>query len=73
MMLFVQGFQSLTRHMSVDLGRRDIGMTQQELNDTQVGAVIDQMGSKRMAQGVGTERRQAGGLGRANPLPAMRC
>lgn len=44
--------QSRTRHMGVDLRRREITVPEQHLHHTQVGAVIEQMGGEGVAQGV---------------------
>ena len=43
-------FHPLDRHMSVDLGRRETGMTQERLHGTQIGAVIEEVGGKTVAQ-----------------------
>jgi hypothetical protein len=40
MMRRMQRLQALTRHMRVNLRGRDIGMSKQQLHDTQIGAVI---------------------------------
>ncbi|MNY69718.1 hypothetical protein D3C86_2076950 [compost metagenome] len=42
--------------MGIDLRGRQIAVTQQHLHHPQIGAMIEQMGGKGMAQGV---RRQA--------------
>src|SRR5882724_1253442 len=49
-MLTVQLFQTLTSHVRVNLGRRQITVTQQHLHDAQVSAVIEQMRSKRVPE-----------------------
>jgi hypothetical protein len=46
----VQLPQALARNVRIDLGRGNVGMTQQELHHPQVGSVIHQMGGKCMAQ-----------------------
>lgn len=53
MMLFVQRFHPGIGHVGVDLGGGKIGMPQQELDDSQVGAVIEQVGCEGMPQFVG--------------------
>ena len=49
MMLAVQLFQALTSHVCVDLCSRQITMTQEHLHHAQIGAVIEQMCSKRVS------------------------
>jgi len=41
MMLLMNGFKALSSHMGIDLGGRDIGMTQEKLNYPQIGAMIE--------------------------------
>ena len=53
MMLLVQRFHPCTGDVGVDLCGGEVGMTQQKLDDAQVGAVIKQVGCKGMAQLVG--------------------
>ncbi len=48
----VQLAQALPRHMGVDGGGGDVGMAQQQLHRTQVGAVVEQMRGEGVAQGV---------------------
>lgn len=55
MVLAVQRLESLIGHMSVNLGSGEIGVAQQHLHHTQIGAVIEQMGGKGVAQGVGRQ------------------
>ena len=52
MVLRMQLLEALARDVRVDLGRRDIGVPEQHLHHAQVGAVIEQVGGERMAQGV---------------------
>jgi len=52
MMAPVQLLQALARHVRVDLRRRYIGVTEEHLHDAQIGAVIQEMGGKSMAQHV---------------------
>ena len=49
--------QPLARDVGVDRGGRDVGMAEQHLHRAQVGAVVQQVGGERMAQGVRRERR----------------
>jgi hypothetical protein len=49
----VQLFQSFVCNMGVNLRGRDVGMSEQQLNHAQVGAVVEQMRSKGMAQYMG--------------------
>jgi hypothetical protein len=51
-MLTVQLFQALTGNVGVNLCRGQITVTQQHLHDAQVGAMIEQMGRKRVPQGM---------------------
>ncbi len=52
MVLRMQPPQPLTRHMGVDGGGGNVGMAQQQLHGAQISAVVQQVGGKRMAQGV---------------------
>jgi hypothetical protein len=52
-MLGVHLLQTLTGNVGVNGGGRDIGMPQQHLYGAQVSAVVEQMGGKGMAQGMG--------------------
>jgi len=52
MVLCVQRLEPRPCHVRIDLGRRDIAVPQQQLNDTQIRAVIEEMGGEGMAQGV---------------------
>ena len=47
--------QSLPGYMSIDFCGADAGMAEQFLNDTQVSAVLQQMGGKAVAQHVGRD------------------
>jgi hypothetical protein len=62
MMGCVQGFQALTCHMSINLGRGNVGVPQEHLHYAQVGPVIEQMGGKSMAQNVRGQGGQNPGL-----------
>lgn len=52
-MLRMQVLQALPRHMGVDGGGGDVGVAQQHLHGAQVCPVVEQMGGKGVAQGVG--------------------
>jgi hypothetical protein len=41
--------------MGINLGGRDIGMTQHDLHTAQVGATLEEMGGKTMTEHVGGE------------------
>ena len=49
MMLSVQLLQPFARDVGVNLRGGDVGMPEQQLHDAQIGAVIEQVGSERMA------------------------
>jgi len=44
----VELFQSLARNMRVDLRSRKIAMPQEHLDDSQIGAVIQQVSGERV-------------------------
>jgi len=50
MVLSVHFAQSVPGHMSINLGRADIRVTKQLLNNSQVSAVLQQMSRKTMSQ-----------------------
>lgn len=52
MVAAVQFLHALTRDMRVYLRRGHIAVTQQQLDDTQISAIIEQMGREGMAQSV---------------------
>ena len=52
MMFRVQLLQSLAGDVRVDLGRRDVGVPEQELHYAQIGAVVQEVGRECMAQGM---------------------
>ena len=60
-----QAFEPLLDHMGIDLRGRDIGMAEQRLHDAQIGAVVQKMAGKRVAQHMRADqpRRKAGGSG----------
>ncbi len=55
MVLAVQRLEPFVGHMGVNLGSGEIRMAQQHLHHPQIGAVIEQMGSKGVAQGMGRQ------------------
>ena len=63
-MLRVQVFQSLARDVRVDLRGRQVAVSEQHLHHPQVGAVIEQVGRKGMAQGVRRQLFADAGLAR---------
>lgn len=52
MVLSVQRLEPRPCHVRIDLGGRDIAVSQKQLNDSQIRAVIEEMGGEGMAQGV---------------------
>jgi hypothetical protein len=52
MVLRMQRLQALTRHMGVNRGGGNVGMSQQHLHRPQICAVVEQMRGEGMAQGV---------------------
>ena len=44
--------------MSVDLGGLQTGVTEQFLDDTQVGTAVEQVGGEAVAEGVGVGRNR---------------
>jgi hypothetical protein len=44
--------QSIAGHVSIDLGRADVGVPQQFLNDPQIGSMFQQMGSEAVPEHV---------------------
>ena len=62
-MLRVQLLQSFARYVRINLRRRNIRMPEQQLHDSQIGAVIQQVRGKRMAQGMRRNRLGEPGLG----------
>ena len=48
----IGAFQAVDRDMRVDLGRTEVGVSQEFLHDAQIGAVVEQMGREGMAQHV---------------------
>ena len=54
-MFRVQLFEPLARDVGINLRRRDIRMAEQQLHYAQIGAMVDEMGSEGVAQGVGRD------------------
>ena len=52
----MDGFQPFRRNMGVNLRGGNVGVTQHDLDDTQIRATFKQMTGKRVAQCVGTDR-----------------
>src|SRR5436189_6361038 len=55
-----QALQAFLHHMGIDLGARDIGLTKQRLNNTQISSIMQQMTGEGMPQHVRADqpRRQ---------------
>ena len=53
MMNRVQLLQSFPCYVGVYLCSRNVAVSEQQLHDTQIGAVIEQVRRERMPQGVG--------------------
>ncbi len=52
MVFLMDGFQVFGRNMGVNLSRSDVSMTQQGLNNSQVGATLQEVAGKGVAQGM---------------------
>ena len=52
---FVHGSQSLTSHVSVDLRRPHIGVSEQLLNSPEIGSALEEVGRVGVPEGVGVE------------------
>src|ERR1700740_705462 len=67
----VRGSQAAGLYPSVDLGCRDGCVSEQLLNDPQIGAAFQQMGCERMAEGVrvGVDQRRRARRGPTRPQP----
>jgi hypothetical protein len=50
MVLLVQRLQSLARDVRINLGGRDVGVPQQELDDTQIRPVVQEVRRKGVPQ-----------------------
>jgi hypothetical protein len=44
--------EPLTRNMRINLRRRDIRMTKEQLHHAQIGTMVDQVGRERVPQGM---------------------
>ena len=66
-MLGVQLFETLARHVCVDLCRREVAVPEQHLHDPQIGAVVQEVGREGMAERVRRELLGDPGLARAWP------
>ena len=55
MELVVDRLESSFKNVRVNLGRRKVGVTEQCLDNPQIGPSLQEMGSERMANHVGTE------------------
>src|SRR6516225_5041595 len=64
MMLRVQLFETLARHVRVDLRRRKVTVPEQHLHDAQIGAVVQKVGSEGVAERVRRELLGDAGLAR---------
>ena len=53
MMMFHQSFEPMLGNMRIDLGGREIRVTQHELHRPEIGAIIHQMSRKCMTERVG--------------------
>jgi len=63
-MASMQLLQAFPGYMRIDLGGGDVGVAQQHLHHAQVGAMIEQMGGKGVAQRVRRQRLgESGGTG----------
>ncbi len=56
MVLRMQVLQALPGNVGVDGGRRNISMTQQDLNRPQVGTMVEQMCGEGMSQSMWGQR-----------------
>src|ERR1700742_1957987 len=62
---------AFVEYVRIDLGRRNIGMAEQVLYDTKIGAVLQEMAGEGMAERVGGGLRGGGG-GRPAPAATLR-
>jgi hypothetical protein len=56
MVLLVQRLQSLARDVRINLGGRDVGVSQQELDDTQIRPAVQEVRRKGVPQRMRRER-----------------
>ena len=62
----IGGLQATGRDVGVDLGRRQVLVAEQLLDDAQVGAAVEQMGRERVAEGMRRDaQRQPGARAQA--------
>ena len=62
--------------VGINLGRGDIGVTEQELHGPQIGAIAQEISGKTMAESVGSHRFHNARGNRVtfdNPFDASRC
>jgi len=52
----MQFLESAARHVGIDLCRRDVTMSEEELHDAKICAVIQEVSRERMPQGVRRNR-----------------
>ena len=52
----VQFLEPASRHVGIDLCRRDVAMSEEELHDAKIRAVIQEVSRERMPQGVRRNR-----------------
>ena len=55
-MLSMQGFESLSRHVRVNLGSTQITVPQKQLHDPQIGPMINKVGGEGVPQGMRRQR-----------------
>src|SRR5690606_22633866 len=55
MMVLVQVLQTLARHVGIDLRGREVAMAEQQLDQPQVGAVVQEVGCEGMPETVGRQ------------------
>ena len=63
-----QFFQPLFQHVSVNLGRRNVGVTEQGLDHAQVRAVVQKVTGKSVSEDMRTEPRRLNSAGRSQRL-----
>src|SRR5688500_17448856 len=70
-MVVDEPYQPFLKHVGVDLGRRYVGMAEQLLDRSEIGAVLQQMAGKGMAQHVRRDlcRGNAGTRGQRLQIP----
>jgi hypothetical protein len=58
-----QRFQAFFQHMRVNLCRRDVGVAEERLHHPQVGAVVQKVARKGVAQDMGAKPRRLNSAG----------